>query len=184
MVVGEMTSRPMERWREAKRPGTRLAGSYGHPLHPLLVPVPIGAWLASLVFDVGSHAGGPARSLYVGSCWLIGIGVVVALAATVLGYLDLLRVPAGTAVFRIGLMHMALNLVTITLYIADFLLRWAWRPAAQGVQPGLIVLSAVAFSVMAVAGWLGGKLAYRYGVRVVDESAQLDGYGDQSHRVA
>ena len=33
----------------AKRPVTKLAGPYGHPFHPALVTVPIGAWVASLV---------------------------------------------------------------------------------------------------------------------------------------
>ena len=32
-----------------------LAGPYGHPFHPILVTVPIGAWAASLVFDIASH---------------------------------------------------------------------------------------------------------------------------------
>jgi uncharacterized membrane protein len=42
--------------RQAKQPvSAALAGPYGHPLHPLLVTVPIGAWLASLVFDVASR---------------------------------------------------------------------------------------------------------------------------------
>jgi len=31
-----------------KRPRTVLAGPYGHPFHPILVTVPIGAWIASL----------------------------------------------------------------------------------------------------------------------------------------
>jgi len=39
----------------AKRPVIGLAGRYGHPLHPALVAVPIGGWIGSFVFDVGSH---------------------------------------------------------------------------------------------------------------------------------
>ena len=42
--------------QQAKHPVSAvLAGPYGHPLHPILVTVPIGAWVASLVFDVASH---------------------------------------------------------------------------------------------------------------------------------
>jgi uncharacterized membrane protein len=34
--------------RQAKQPvSAALAGRYGHPLHPLLVTVPIGSWLAT-----------------------------------------------------------------------------------------------------------------------------------------
>lgn len=37
-----------------------LAGPYGHPLHPVLVTVPIGAWVASFVAPVA--AGGQASA--------------------------------------------------------------------------------------------------------------------------
>jgi uncharacterized membrane protein len=41
---------------QAKRPVSAvLAGPYGHPWHPILVTVPIGSWVASLVFDVSSR---------------------------------------------------------------------------------------------------------------------------------
>ncbi|PWI10201.1 hypothetical protein DIZ27_14145 [Streptomyces sp. NWU339] len=41
---------------QAKRPVSAwLAGPYGHPFHPILVTVPIGAWVTSLVFDIASH---------------------------------------------------------------------------------------------------------------------------------
>jgi len=78
----------------AKHPVTPLGGSYGHPLHPIFVTVPIGAWIASLVFDIATKtqsAGYP--SLVTASEWLIAIGVVGALLAAVLGFLDLLAIP-------------------------------------------------------------------------------------------
>ena len=58
--------------QQAKRPvSAALAGPYGHPLHPLLVTVPIGAWVASLVFDVASHLVADPGFLARGSLWLI-----------------------------------------------------------------------------------------------------------------
>jgi uncharacterized membrane protein len=63
--------------QQAKRPVSAvLAGPYGHPLHPVLVTVPIGAWVASLVFDVASHLVADPEFLARGSLWLIGLGVV------------------------------------------------------------------------------------------------------------
>ncbi|MGW4134278.1 hypothetical protein [Amycolatopsis japonica] len=41
---------------------------------------------------------------------------------------------------------------------------------------GPFVLSAAAFVALAVSGYLGGKLAYRYGVRVAAESTQAEGF--------
>src|SRR5436190_1792805 len=96
--------------RPAKEPVTPLAGPYGHPFHPILVTVPIGAWVASLVFDVASHVVDEPGFLARGSVWLIAVGVIGALAAAVFGLLDLLTIPRGTRVFGTGLLHMSLNL--------------------------------------------------------------------------
>ena len=30
---------------QSKQPRSALAGSYGHPIHPILVTLPIGAWV-------------------------------------------------------------------------------------------------------------------------------------------
>ena len=92
----------------AKQPATRAAGPYGHPFHPILVTVPIGAWACSLVFDVATRVrtGGSLQLAY-GSYWLIGSGIIGALVAAVFGLLDLSRLGRGTAALKLGLRHTA-----------------------------------------------------------------------------
>ncbi|MFC5181137.1 DUF2231 domain-containing protein [Actinomadura harenae] len=161
--------------RQAKRPVTPLSGPYGHPLHPALATVPIGAWTASLVFDVGSRLVHDPSFLTRGSLWLIAIGVFAALAAAMFGFLDLLVIAAGTRAFRIALLHMALNLAVTAGYGAG----WAWRALSDHydqVEGGQILLSAVCLVVLGCSGYLGGRLAFRYGVRVADETAQAEGF--------
>ena len=159
---------------DGKHPVTILAGPYGHPVHPILVTVPIGAWIASLVFDVVSRAGDDAATFADGSYWLIGIGIVGALAAATFGFLDLLAIPTGTRAFRTGLLHMALNLAVVALFAVGFALRRSQLDEPDGTPLGLLVLSLVALALLGAAGWLGGKLTYRYGVRVVDEATQAE----------
>jgi uncharacterized membrane protein len=159
---------------EAKRPVTILAGPYGHPLHPALVTVPIGAWISSLVFDIGSRVADDGQFLVQGSRWLIVIGVVGALVAAVAGFLDLLAIPKRTRAFNTALLHMSLNLVVTVAYVANFLIR---ADDAQEVPWAPLVLSLVSLAVLSASGWLGGKLAYHYGVRVADESMQAEGFG-------
>jgi hypothetical protein len=53
-----------------------LAGPYGHPVHPILVTVPIGAWVASLGFDIASHIADEADVFAKGAFWLIALGVL------------------------------------------------------------------------------------------------------------
>src|SRR5215218_6503780 len=155
---------------DGKHPVTTLAGPYGHPFHPILVTVPIGAWVAALVFDIISRAGDDGVVYTKGAYWLIGIGIVGALVAAVFGFLDLLAIPRGTQAFRTGLTHMALNLVVVVLFAASFAVR-----AANGYEEfdsAGFVLSLLAIAVLGASGWLGGELAYRYGVRVADEQTQ------------
>lgn len=161
----------------AKQPVSRtFAGPRGHPFHPILVTVPIGAWTSSLIFDIASHIVDEPGFLSQGSQWLIAIGGLAAIVAAVIGFLDLLVVPPSTPAFTTGLWHMSLNLLVIAAYVANFLWRFGeyGDPTAVGIGP--LVLSAVSIAALAVSGYLGGKLAYRYGVRVVSESDQIDGY--------
>src|SRR4051794_21117912 len=108
---------------QAKRPVTMLAGRYGHPLHPALVAVPIGAWVASFVFDVASHLVEHPAFLAEGSRWLIAVGVLGALAAAMFGFLDLFAIPTGTPAFRTGVVHMSINLGVTVAYAVGFLIR-------------------------------------------------------------
>ncbi|MFF5989166.1 DUF2231 domain-containing protein [Prauserella flavalba] len=163
--------------QQAKQPVSKaLAGPYGHPFHPILVTVPIGAWVAGLVFDIASRIIGDPAFLTQGSVWLIAIGVIGALLAAMIGFLDLLAIPTGTRAFRTGLLHMSLNLLVVGAYIGNFF----WRNATYGqpgpVAVGPLALSAVSLAALGVSGYLGGKLAYRYGVRVAEETAQAEGY--------
>jgi len=163
--------------RQAKHPVSAvLAGPYGHPIHPILVTVPIGAWVASLVFDLASHLVADPGFLARGSLWLIGLGLVGALAAAMVGFLDLLAIPTGTPAFRTGLAHAGLNLAVTVGYLGGFL----WRRISDlstSVGWGPLVVSAGCLAVLAVSGWLGGTLTFRYGVRVADEATQESGYG-------
>jgi uncharacterized membrane protein len=168
---------------QGKRPvSAALAGPYGHPFHPILVTVPIGAWVSSLVFDVGSRVSGEAAALVVGSRWLLAIGVVGALAAAMVGLLDLFAIPTGTRAFRTGLLHMGINLAVTAAYAGN--LAWrvtAGRPAG-GVPAAPLALSVISLLALAVSGYLGGRLAYRYGVRVAEESTQAEGFASASSR--
>lgn len=157
-----------------KHPRTRLAGPYGHPFHPVLVTVPIGAWVASIVFDLASRMQDDGSALALGSQWLIAIGVIGALAAALFGLHDLSVVPSGTAAYRSGVIHLVLNVVVIILYAVNFGIRVGQDDGQVGDAP--LVLSVIALVLLGVSGWIGGKLVYTYGVRVADESTQSKGF--------
>jgi uncharacterized membrane protein len=156
----------------AKRPRNALAGSYGHPIHPILVTIPIGTWTASLIFDIVSKARDDGEAFAQGSHWLIGIGILGALLAAIFGSIDLSGIPTGTAARRTGMIHMGLNLAITALYVVNYFVRG--DDTTLGPVP--IILSIVALALLGASGFLGGKLSYRYGVRVADEQTQAEGF--------
>lgn len=161
--------------QRAKRPATIAAGPYGHPFHPIIVPLPIGAWVASLLFDIASYWAADPAALVRGSYWLIVFGIATALLASLFGLLDLMRIPLGTKAFKIAISHMGLNVTVVALYLVGLALRHGWVDEAPLALPPLAV-SLVALGLLSLSGWLGGELSYRYGVRVAEESTQAEAY--------
>ncbi len=162
-------------YRRAKEPTTPLAGPYGHPIHPLLVTVPIGAWMSSVAFDLIGPASGDERAYAIGSKRLIDIGIVSATGAGMFGLLDWLNIPRGTRAWYTGLAHMGMNLTAIGLFAVNSSSRGQRLQARDSEPPvtwwqrGLSLTTAMS---LLVSGWLGGSLTYHYGVRVADEEHQ------------
>jgi uncharacterized membrane protein len=160
----------------AKQPvSAALAGPYGHPFHPILVTVPIGAWVASLVFDIASRVVANPGFLNQGARWLIGLGVLGALAAASVGALDFMVIPARSKARHTAVLHLLVNLAVTASYAVNFL----WRGQLATDEPvgaGPLALSVVSLAALGFSGYLGGKLVFRYGVRVAAESTQAEGY--------
>jgi uncharacterized membrane protein len=129
----------------------------------MLVTVPIGSWIASLLFDIASHVVNDPRVLAEGSVWLIAIGVIGALAAALPGLVDLLAIPDEA--FGTARAHLSINLLVIFAYVGNFLWRYRTHSYHAPVGLGMLGLSAVCIGALAVSGYLGGKLSYQYGVR-------------------
>ena len=162
--------------RQAKQPVSgALAGPYGHPFHPILVTIPIGAWVCSLVFDIAARFGPRPAEAGFAALWLIALGVVGAVAAACVGFLDFLAIPPQTPARRTASIHAILNLSVTGAYTANFF----WRMNGDAGQPagwGPAVLSVVSLIGLTASGYLGGKLAYHYGVRVAAETVQAGGF--------
>ena len=166
---------------DGKRPVSALAGPYGHPVHPIMVTVPIGAWVASLLFDLLGYASDDPEPFAIGARWLIAIGILGALIAAGFGVLDLLAIPRRTRAASVAITHMALNLIAVVLFAVSLGLRVGESGSTQ--TPSLL-LSIAALALLGASGYLGGKLAYGYGVRVVSEVDQASGYATRSTRQA
>jgi uncharacterized membrane protein len=163
-----------EAMHRAKHPRTILAGSYGHPVHAILVTLPIGSWFASFVFDVVSWFADDPAVFTVGAKVLIAIGLVGAVLAAIFGLMDLSMIAGRTRARVTAIFHMIVNFGVMTLFTISLVLR---LQAGDEVSVGGVVLSAIALVALGLSGYLGGRLAYRYGVRVADEGVQTEGFG-------
>jgi len=133
-----------------------------HPLHPLLVPLPIGMFIAALVADiVYASTVDPfwARASY----WLLIGGIIAALVAAIAGAIELFGVPRAR---KLGLAwaHAGINLVVVAIAVVNVLLRVTDKEAE--VVPTGLILSIVMVLGLAVSGWLGGELSFRHGIGV------------------
>ena len=163
----------------SKRPRTVLAGPYGHPFHPILVTVPIGAWVISLIFDIAAKVtdGDPARWADT-SFWLLVIGIIGAVLAALFGFMDLLTIPSRTRAAGTAIAHMSLNTVALVIFAIDALIRSQQGHSAPGDDVSGLALGLTILGLLVVgsSGWLGGKLSYEYGVRVAREGDQAEAY--------
>lgn len=131
-----------------------------HPIHPILVSLPIGLWVFSVVADIVFQFGwgGPAWKNV--AFYTLGGGIVGALLAAVPGFIDFFSITDAKA-GRVGVIHMVANLIALVIFGASFWLRWidtvGFLPAAFSIV-GLVALS--------VAGWFGGELVFVHGMGV------------------
>lgn len=142
----------------------------GHPIHPMLVVVPLGLFITAVVFDL-FYFGLDSTALATASYWNIAGGIVGGLLAAVFGFADWLGIPAGTRAKRIGLIHGGTNV----LVVATFALVWWLRSAIPGNAPttNIMLFEVLALVMGAIAAWLGGELVDRLGVGV-DDGAHLN----------
>jgi uncharacterized membrane protein len=124
----------------------------GHPLHPVLVQVPVGAWTSAAILDA-IPAARPAATL------LIGVGMVGAVPAAAAGVADWSQQDAQQQ--RTGLAHAMGNVAALGLYGGALIARSRSR---HGLG------RALAYSAYALAGasaTVGGHLAYRQAAGMV-----------------
>src|SRR5215470_9263039 len=95
-----------------------------HPIHPILVGLPIGLWTFSVVADVIYALGWGGLNWKTVAFYCIGGGIVTALIAAVPGFIDFLSI-SDSRVWRVGVFHMAANLTAVVVYAVSFGLRWA-----------------------------------------------------------
>lgn len=127
----------------------------------MLVALPIGLWVFSLVSDIIYMAGwGSDIWVDVAFYTLVG-GVVGAFLAAIPGFIDYLSI-SDEKTKKTGTKHLIFNLIVVALYVVNFLI----RAKTQVTTPFTFGLSVVGTALLAYSGWLGGDMVYEHGMAV------------------
>jgi uncharacterized membrane protein len=137
----------------------------GHPLHPILITLPIGFFAATFLFDL-LYWQMQNAAFATGALWLLGAGLVGAVLAAITGLIDFV----GDARIRAlgdSWQHAIGNVILVLVELYSFYQRYRYGTSA--VVPLGLSLSVIAVLIMLFTGWKGGEMVFRYRVAVHDD---------------
>lgn len=123
----------------------------GHPLHPVLTDIPVGAWTTALALDAMEAVSGREEFGSAADA-AVAVGLVGALGAAATGITDWSDTEGRGR--KVGLVHALLNASATTLYATSLVYR---RRNSRRVGVGLSMLG---FLVSGAAAYLGGHLVF------------------------
>jgi uncharacterized membrane protein len=135
----------------------------GHPIHPMLVPLPIASLVGVVVTDL-AYLSTTNPFWAEASRWLLLAGIVTGVLAAVFGLIDFLTI-SYVKDHRFAWFHFAGNGVALALSAVNLLSRPS--QTQDGFSTGSFILSLVVLVILVGTGWLGGELSYRYRVGVM-----------------
>lgn len=131
-----------------------------HPVHPMLVAIPIGLWIFALVCDVVAASGRPTPWSSV-ALYCVAGGIVGAILAAVPGLIDYFSIDEA-AMKRIATFHLMVNVGALLIFALNL---WS-RIELPSTSVVPLILSVVGVVGIGVGGWLGGEMVYVKGMAV------------------
>jgi len=142
----------------------------GHPVHPMIIPFPIGLWVFSLIADViYLWRGNMVWRNYIAFYTLLA-GIIGAAAAAVPGIIDWLSIKDPNVV-KIANWHARLNVIALLIFAASFYLRTMnGERLVSGNYTIPVGLSVLGVILISISGYLGGEMVFKHGVAVDQQS--------------
>ncbi len=123
----------------------------GHPLHPVMTDLPLGAWTVTLLLDA-MDSGRTRSALARAADASLALGLAGAAGAAATGLADWSETDARPR--RLGVAHAALNSGGALLFLGSLLSRRAGRRSAGRA------LALAGYAAAVAAAYVGGDLAY------------------------
>jgi uncharacterized membrane protein len=144
-----------------------LRGMPGHPSHPPLTDVTIGAYSFATIAAILSKAG-IATGGFAHAWWLaLVVGACSSVLTVGTGFLDWLKISSGTPLWRTATLHALTNATASVFFVLAIVFGHDDYVAAH-VAAGSLVLTVVGFGFLFAGGMIGGAITYVYGMRVLN----------------
>ena len=144
-----------------------LRGFPGHPSHPPLTDVTIGAYSFAAIAAILSKLGVAEHGL-AQAWWLALVVGAISSALTVLtGLLDWLQISGGTPLKRTANLH-AVTMATASVFFVLAIVFGHDDYAHKAVGSGGLILTLVGFALLTAGGTMGGSITYVHGMRVLN----------------
>ncbi|MBM3934594.1 MAG: DUF2231 domain-containing protein [SAR202 cluster bacterium] len=143
----------------------------GHPLHPMLVIIPVGLFIWALVSDIIYLSTGD-RVWYDISMYTGIAAIVTALVESIPGFIDYFTLPLSKSARSKATIHMVLNLGIVALCAVAAYLQWDDGAIAGDEFNIVTALHGIGAVALVVSGWLGGELAYRHHIGMVPDNTE------------
>jgi len=144
----------------------------GHPLHAVLVHLPVALWPMVLVFDLLTRAGVGGNAFVQTSFYALGLGLASALLAIPAGLADWWDIKRENPAWKLGLYHLALNTIITGAAMINLGLRISTFREAASVALVPLSLSFFITVLLLASGYLGGRMTYNYGISVARVNAE------------
>lgn len=145
---------PPLHWLKNQAHGT----SVGHPVHPALTDIPVGAWLATLVLDIAWLATNQSSGTATASNVILIVGLVGAVLSILTGTTDWNDTYGKER--RVGVAHGIVNTLATLVYVVALILR------LTGNQFSGFIVSTVGLLILLLGAYLGGELVFGKGTQV------------------
>jgi uncharacterized membrane protein len=137
----------------------------GHPIHAMLVPIPIACFVATLFTDIVYWRTAAMQWANM-SAWLLVVGLIIAVFAAAAGLIDFCG-DRRIRQLRSAWVHALGNVTALILSIFNAFIHT--RDAYTSVVPTGLILSAIVVLILLVTGWNGWSMVYRHRVGVRNE---------------
>jgi nitrite reductase/ring-hydroxylating ferredoxin subunit/uncharacterized membrane protein len=134
------------------------------PLHSAIVHFPIALFTLSVLLDIGGHVVG-GDALVRGAFYALTLGLITSVLAAVPGLVDYAGIRADHPGRKTAIWHLVLNVAAVIVFAISLAMRWG-RLDVSPTPPAPVALSVLGFLIIAVSGYLGGKLVYGDGIGV------------------